>query len=108
MEIPPQRSIPVKGNPMSSDGVAAPLVTAGVICYNQAQFVVEALDSIKAQVYPSLHLVVVDDCSSDDSAKVIREWLDMHWPAAVFVAHEINMGVCRSVNDVLANAKGKY
>ena len=93
---------------MGSDGIAAPLVTVGVICYNHAQFVVEALDSIKAQDYPSLHLVVVDDCSSDDSVKVIREWLDMHWPAAVFVAHESNKGVCRSVNDVLANAKGKY
>ena len=93
---------------MSSDGEAVPLVTVGLICYNHAQFVLEALDSIKAQVYPSLHLVVVDDCSSDDSAKVIRKWLNTHWPAAVFMAHEINLGVCRSANDVLANAKGKY
>jgi len=109
MEIPPQRLIPIKVSPMGSCAVETPpLVTVGLICYNHARFVVEALDSIRAQAYPSLHLVVVDDCSSDDSAKVIREWLNMHWPTAVFVAHEINTGVCRSVNDVLANAKGKY
>ena len=93
---------------MGSYGEAAPFVTVGVTCYNQARFVVEALESVKAQAYPNVHLVVVDDCSKDDSVEVIRRWLNTHWPAAVFVVHEMNMGVCRSVNDVLANVRGKY
>lgn len=93
---------------MSSDEGALPLVTAVVVCYNHARFVVEALESVKGQAYPNLHLVVLDDFSKDNSVEVIRRWLDQFWPDAVFVAHGRNMGLCRTVNDALARAKGKY
>jgi glycosyltransferase involved in cell wall biosynthesis len=93
---------------MSSDEQALPLVTVAVACYNQAQFVIEALESVKAQAYPNLHLVVLDDCSKDNSVNVIRNWLNRHYPDSVFVVHKTNMGVCRTANDLLANAKGKY
>ena len=93
---------------MSSDEKTLPLVTAIVLCYNQGRFVVEALESLRAQTYPNLHLVVIDDCSKDDSVEVIRNWLDRFWPSAVFLAHTANMGVCRTCNDGLAQAKGKY
>ena len=93
---------------MNSHDKALPLVTAAVICYNHARFVVEALESVKSQAYPNLHLVVIDDCSKDDSVEVIQRWLNRHWPDSEFVAHKTNMGVCRTVNDALAHAKGKY
>ncbi len=93
---------------MSSHQQPLPLVTVVVNCYNHARFVVEALESVKAEAYPNLHLVVVDDCSTDDSAEIIRQWLDRHYPDAVFMENTTNTGVCRSVNDALAQAKGKY
>ena len=52
-----------------------PLVTAIVLCYNHARFVVECLESVKAQNYPNLELIVNDDASRDDSAAVIQAWL---------------------------------
>ncbi|MGA9588187.1 MAG: glycosyltransferase, partial [Terracidiphilus sp.] len=63
---------------------------------------------VKAQAYQNLQLVVLDDCSTDGSAEIIQSWLDRHWPDAIFVVHEINLGICRSVNDALSHAKGKY
>lgn len=93
---------------MSSNKQGLPLVTAAVACYNQAQFVIETLESVKAQAYSNLHLVVVDDCSQDDSASLIRGWLDGNWPDAIFIAHKTNMGVCRTFNESLGYAQGKY
>ncbi len=93
---------------MTSRELPPPLVTAAVVCYNQARFVIEALESVKAQTYLNLHLVLVDDCSTDGSAEIIRHWLDCHCPDAVFVTHKTNMGICRALNDALSNAKGRY
>ena len=93
---------------MSSHQQPLPLVTIVVNCYNHSRFVVEALESVKAQAYPNLRLVVLDDCSKDDSAEIIRQWLDRHYPDAVFVEHKTNAGICRSLNEALSHAQGKY
>jgi glycosyltransferase involved in cell wall biosynthesis len=96
------------GNSSNPQEQMLPSVAVVVICYNQARFVVEALDSVKAQAYPNLNLVVLDDCSTDGSVDMIRDWLDRNFPDAIFLAHKTNMGLCRSVNEALANARGKY
>ena len=52
-----------------------PLVSMIVLCYNQAQFVVETLESVRAQTYKHTELIIIDDCSTDDSVAVIERWL---------------------------------
>ncbi len=54
-----------------------PLASAAVVMpvYNYAHYLVEALDSVKAQTLQDIELVVVDDCSTDDSLAVARQWL---------------------------------
>ena len=53
-----------------------PLVTAIAVCFNHERFVVECLESIRAQTYPHVQLVVCDDGSTDGSVEAIRGWLD--------------------------------
>jgi glycosyltransferase involved in cell wall biosynthesis len=43
--------------------------------YNHAQYIGACLDSIYFQDYPSIEMIIVDDCSTDGSADVIREWI---------------------------------
>lgn len=85
-----------------------PLVTVFVACYNHARFVIEALESVRIQAYPRVQLIVADDCSKDDSVAVIRRWLRAHWPDALLLAHERNVGVCATFNEILRHARGKY
>lgn len=85
-----------------------PLVTIGAINYNNAQFVIETLESIKAQTYKNTELVIVDDCSTDTSLGLIKEWLTTYGGLYKLVEHEVNMGVCATCNDVLKNARGIY
>ena len=49
-----------------------PRVSVIVPCYNHAAFVRETIESIRAQTYPDVELIVVDDASPDDSAAVIE------------------------------------
>ena len=85
-----------------------PLVSAIVLCYNHARFVVECLESVKAQHYPNLELIVHDDASRDNSVAVIQAWLaGCHIPNRL-LRQETNQGVCRSLNHALSRASGKY
>jgi glycosyltransferase involved in cell wall biosynthesis len=86
----------------------APLVTAIAVCYNHARFVIDCLESIRQQTYRPIELIIMDDCSSDDSVRLIRQWLSSGAMDGRLVAHERNQGLCRTLNDALALATGKY
>ncbi|HEY6328701.1 MAG TPA: glycosyltransferase, partial [Blastocatellia bacterium] len=86
----------------------SPLVSIIVGCYNQSRFVVETLESIKAQTYKSTQLIIFDDSSSDNSVEIIEDWLRKNGIDCIFIRHQENKGVCKSLNEALAVATGKY
>ncbi|MFN2576732.1 MAG: glycosyltransferase [Pyrinomonadaceae bacterium] len=85
-----------------------PLVTVIVACYNQAEYVEECLESVRQQTYRNFEIVIVDDGSDDNSVAVIRRWLDSSAVEATLIVHSGNLGVCRTFNDSIARANGKY
>lgn len=87
---------------------ANPLVSTIVLSYNQSRFVVETLESVKAQTYKPTQLIIIDDCSTDDSVAVIERWLRETLIDCTFIRHKKNQGICKSLNDSLAVAAGKY
>jgi glycosyltransferase involved in cell wall biosynthesis len=79
-------------------------ITVVVPAYNYAQFLPEALDSIKAQTVDAwIQTVVVDDCSTDNTPQVLA-----NYPWAEVVRHGYNMGLPATLNTGLAHARGKY
>jgi len=70
--------------------------------------VLETLESVKAQTYKSTQLIIVDDCSSDDSVAIIEQWLHENGIDCTFIRHQENQGICKSLNDALRIANGKY
>ncbi|MGH9940783.1 MAG: glycosyltransferase [Pyrinomonadaceae bacterium] len=85
-----------------------PLVSVIALCYNQSRFVRECLESIRTQTYKNLELIILDDCSKDDSVAVIRNWIAEHDVKCVFIAHAENRGICKTLNEALSHASGKY
>ncbi|MWB96520.1 glycosyltransferase [Flavobacterium sp. GA093] len=83
------------------------LVTIICLCYNQEKFVIESLLSVIKQDYPLIELIVVDDCSSDNSKSAIKNWLTTY-PNVQFIANETNLGNTKSFNKALKFAKGDY
>jgi glycosyltransferase involved in cell wall biosynthesis len=90
----------------SCDG--APLVTVVVMCYNHARFLTECLNSVLRQSYPHIQLIITDDCSQDGSPAMIDSWIQANHINCHFIKHKVNAGVCRTANEALAIARGKY
>jgi len=84
------------------------LLTVIAICFNHERFVLECLESIRAQTFQDFELIVVDDGSSDRSQQIIRAWIDEHGVRCRFIAHSTNRGLLPTLNEVLALVSGKY
>ena len=85
-----------------------PPVTLVGLCYNHNRFVIETLESILQQTYPNLEVLLIDDCSKDDSVNVVEQWLQeqkLNWK---FIKHTSNQGITKSLNESLELATGKY
>lgn len=88
------------------------LISVIVPCYNYASYVAEALRSVLAQTHPSFELIVVDDGSTDDSAKVIEAalfgWEKWSKTRRVVFLRQPNQGVSAALNSGLAEARGEF
>ncbi|RLD60937.1 MAG: hypothetical protein DRI95_14820 [Bacteroidetes bacterium] len=85
-----------------------PLVSIVATCYNQESFLKETLHSIKAQIYPNIQLIIMDDCSQDESVDKIKEWIDRNEVTCKFISHTENKGICKTLNEALEYCEGKY
>lgn len=86
-----------------SGGGGSPLVSVIVPAYQQRRWVVEALDSVFAQTYPGIEVIVVDDGSTDGTADVVRE----RFGDSVHVVRQTNRGLAAARNAGLALARGE-
>lgn len=95
---------------MSTLMESKPLVSVLCLCYNQAKFIVESLESVKAQTYPHYEILICDDFSiKDNSVEVIEKWIAENPELQiVFLKHEENKGICKSLNELLYLSNGKY
>jgi glycosyltransferase involved in cell wall biosynthesis len=78
-----------------------PLVSVIVPTYNRSQLVLETLESIQKQTYPSLELLVIDDGSKDDTVAVVEQWINIHrerFMNVQLIANEQNKGKSGVVN----------
>jgi glycosyltransferase involved in cell wall biosynthesis len=85
-----------------------PLVTVIALCFNHERFVVECLESIRAQTFQNFELIVTDDCSKDNSPEIIAEWLTRNYPQAKYIRHKENAGLCRTLNEAIASANAEF
>ena len=51
------------------------LVSVIAVCYNHERYLEETLDSIIAQHCPEMQLIIIDDCSRDNSVAKIKNWI---------------------------------
>lgn len=86
------------------------LVSILVPCYNHSKYILDCLNSIAAQTYYPIELIIVDDGSRDGSPKIIEEWVAKtggRFPRLSFDA-TANRGITRTLASMLERANGKY
>lgn len=84
-----------------------PLITVVMPNYNGHRFVEQAIDSVLNQTYPYFELLVVDDCSKDDSLQLIQQKAQSDDRIRV-IALEHNAGVANARNVGIKEAKGEF
>jgi len=84
-------------------GDGAPLVSIIVLCHNYGRFLAGAIESALAQTYENCEVLVVDDGSTDDSLEVASRYAD-----SVRISTHRNIGMERTCNQAVAEAKGEY
>lgn len=86
-----------------------PLVTIVCSCFNHENYVIDSLNSILAQTYPAIQLIIVDDFSNDLSRDVIEKWLIGHKEKEfLFIKNSKNLGLNKSFNQAYKYAKGEF
>lgn len=96
---------------MNNQNTPHPLVSCTVLSYNSAKTITETLDSIAAQTYPEIELIISDDCSRDNTVEICLQWLELN--KSRFVRTELitvdkNTGVCANSNRALAACMGEW
>lgn len=83
------------------------LVTIGITCFNAADTIERAILSAFAQDWPRCEVLIVDDCSSDNSSELIERLIASHANARL-VRHRQNVGPAGARNTILAEARGEF
>lgn len=73
--------------------------------YNYQDYIKEAIQSVLNQTYKDLELIIVDDCSTDNSVQVINSYKDDR--IKLFV-NEKNLGLQKTVKRGIENASGEW
>lgn len=86
-----------------------PLVSILIANFNNARFITETLDSALGQTYKNLEIVIIDDGSTDDSRRVIDEYIAGHQGVVFkFVQNSDNQGCGRIKRQCIGSSNGAF
>ena len=90
---------------MSSDQKTEnPLVSVIVPVYNGTDALRRAIASVLRQTYRNFELIIVDDCSTDDIASVVKSFQD---DRIIYLRHVQNKGAAGARNTGMCQARGE-
>ena len=87
------------------------VVTVAISLFNYRDYIIPCLESVKAQTLKDLDLIVVDDCSTDDSLSVVATWLGKNEAAfrdVLLIRHRSNRGLPYARNTAFAHARTDF
>lgn len=92
---------------LGSRNAVVPTYDVVIPCYNRAETVARAVDSVLAQLFPPERIILVDDGSDDDTAAVILQ-LERDHPIVQAVLAPRNMGASAARNAGLALTRAEW
>jgi glycosyltransferase involved in cell wall biosynthesis len=85
----------------------APLVSVLMTAYNREKYISEAIKSVLASTYTHFEMIIVDDCSMDETVLIAKDFAAKDSRIKLFVNKE-NLGDYPNRNKAASYAKGKY
>jgi glycosyltransferase involved in cell wall biosynthesis len=84
-----------------------PLVSVGIVTYNQERFIADCIDSVLNQTYKNITIVIADDASTDATPSIVREYAN-HYPNVKALLAAEEKGIARNANRALQSLGGDY
>ena len=84
-----------------------PIVSVCIPTYNGDKYLKECLDSVLAQTFTDFEVLIVDDCSSDETVKIAKEYADRDGRIRLIV-NEQNLGLVGNWNRCIELAQGEW
>lgn len=81
-------------------------VSIAIPCWNQAQFLPEAVESALAQTYSDIEIIIVNDGSPDNTKEIAGEYAKKH--SRIRVINQVNKGLAGARNAAIMDMRGKY
>jgi glycosyltransferase involved in cell wall biosynthesis len=76
--------------------------------YNSENYIRDCLDSILNQTYKDIEIIIVDDCSTDNSQDVIKEYEKKYPDMISRFSNPVNRGVASTRNEAVFQSRGEY
>ena len=92
---------------MKKDSLKQPLISIVMPVYNAEKFLSQSIESVLKQTYTNFELIIIDDYSTDNSAKIIKELLKSDRRIKL-VSNEQNCGVAYTRNRGIEYANGDW
>lgn len=83
----------------------SPLVSVILPIYKGEKYILTAVNSILNQSYKNIELILINDCSPDDSVYKLKNITD---PRIKIITNPTNLGLIKTLNKGIQTAKGKY
>ncbi|MEQ5679563.1 glycosyltransferase family 2 protein [Providencia rettgeri] len=84
-----------------------PLISVVMPTYNVAPWIEKSIDSILKQTYPNIELIIIDDCSTDNTYNIIKK-LAKNNPKIIHQQNSKNLKICQTLNKGIKLSKGNY
>ena len=84
-----------------------PLVSIITPAYNSCKYISATIDSVLAQTCTNWELIIVDDCSTDNTVQIINEYIKKD-KRIILIKNETNCGQSKSRNLALNQVKGRF
>ncbi|MFV0156677.1 glycosyltransferase [Empedobacter falsenii] len=86
-----------------------PLVSINIPVYKCEKCIIRCLESVKSQTYPNIEIILVNDCTPDNSVKLIEDFVKNNPQLDTkLYHHETNQGLSVVRNTGIDKSKGKY
>ena len=86
-----------------------PMISFVVTSYNYEKYILKTLESIKAQTYRNFEIIIVDDCSNDNSCKIIEDFISENQDLKItLIKQSSNQGQMASMIRGLDIAQGQF
>lgn len=84
---------------------AKPFVSIITPVYNSEKYIADAINSVLSQTYGNWEMIIADDCSTDNTANIIKQFAD---PRLRYICLKENSGAAIARNIALENANGRF